>query len=196
MRDTIHPGELVIPDQFFDRTRSRASTFFDRDIVVHVAFADPVCAVAAQVLHQAAAAAGAVVHFGGTYLCIEGPQFSTRAESRIYRQWGVDVIGMTNLPEARLAREAELCYATLALVTDYDCWHESAADVDIAAVLAILQRNVTLAQEIIGRAVPHLRGERTCPCSSALKQAIITAPEAIPAAVRERLGLLIQPYIT
>jgi 5'-methylthioadenosine phosphorylase len=196
MRDTIHPGELVIPDQFFDRTRSRVSTFFDRDIVVHVAFADPVCAVVAQVLHQAAAAAGAVVHFGGTYVCIEGPQFSTRAESRIYRQWGVDVIGMTNLPEARLAREAELCYATLALVTDYDCWHESAADVDIAAVLAILQRNVTLAQEIIGGAVPQLRGERTCPCSRALQYAIITAPDAIPAVVRERLGLLIQPYIT
>ena len=196
MRDTIHPGEIVIPDQFFDRTRSRVSTFFDRDIVVHVAFADPVCAVVARVLHQAATAVGAVVHFGGTYICIEGPQFSTRAESRIYRQWGVDVIGMTNLPEARLAREAELCYATLALVTDYDCWHESAADVDIAAVLAILQRNVTLAQEIIGGAVPHLRGERTCPCSSALKQAIITAPDAIPATVRERLGLLIQPYMT
>jgi 5'-methylthioadenosine phosphorylase len=196
MRDTIHPGELVIPDQFFDRTRSRVSTFFDHDIVVHVAFADPVCAIVAQALHQAAAAADAAVHFGGTYLCIEGPQFSTRAESRIYRQWGVDVIGMTNLPEARLAREAELCYATLALVTDYDCWHESAADVDIAAVLAILQRNVTLAQDIIGHAVPHLRGARTCACSSALKQAIITAPDAIPAAARERLGLLIQPYIT
>jgi 5'-methylthioadenosine phosphorylase len=196
MRETIHPGDLVIPDQFFDRTRTRMSTFFDRDIVVHVAFADPVCAVVAQALHQAASAMGATVHVGGTYLCIEGPQFSTRAESRIYRQWGVDVIGMTNLPEARLAREAELCYATLALVTDYDCWHASAADVDIASVLAILQRNVTLAQEIIGRAVPHLQGQRTCPCSSALKQAIITAPDAIPAAARERLGLLIQPYVT
>ena len=196
MRETIHPGELVIPDQFFDRTRTRVATFFDRDIVVHVAFADPVCAVVAQALHRAASAVGATVHFGGTYLCIEGPQFSTRAESRIYRQWGVDVIGMTNLPEARLAREAELCYATLALVTDYDCWHDSAADVDIASVLAILQRNVTLAQEIIGQTVPHLHGQRTCPCSSALKQAIITAPDAIPAVARERLGLLIQPYVT
>ena len=196
MRETIHPGDLVIPDQFFDRTRTRVSTFFDCDIVVHVAFADPICAVVAQALHQAASAVGATVHIGGTYLCIEGPQFSTRAESRIYRQWGVDVIGMTNLPEARLAREAELCYATLALVTDYDCWHASAADVDIASVLAILQRNVTLAQEIIGQTVPHLQGQRTCPCSSALKQAIITAPDAIPAAARERLGLLIQPYVT
>jgi 5'-methylthioadenosine phosphorylase len=196
MREEIHPGNLVIPDQFFDRTRARVSTFFDRDIVVHVTFADPVCAVVARALREAALQQGATVHFGGTYLCIDGPQFSTRAESRIYRQWGVDVIGMTNLPEARLAREAELCYATLALVTDYDCWHTSAADVDIAAVLDILQRNVTLAQEIIGRTVPQLQGVRTCPCSRALQQAIITAPEMIPAAARERLGLLLQPYIS
>jgi 5'-methylthioadenosine phosphorylase len=196
MREAIHPGDLVIPDQFFDRTRTRVSTFFDRDIVVHVTFADPVCPIVAQALHEAAMQLGASVHFGGTYLCIEGPQFSTRAESRIYRQWGVDVIGMTNLPEARLAREAELCYATLALATDYDCWHASAADVDIGAVLAILQRNVKLAQDVIGHAVPHLQGERTCPCSSALKQAIITAPEMIPATAKERLGLLLQPYMT
>jgi 5'-methylthioadenosine phosphorylase len=196
MQDTIHPGDLVIPDQFFDRTRTRIGTFFDQDVVVHVAFADPVCAVVAQALQQAAGQLPATVHYGGTYLCIEGPQFSTRAESRIYRQWGVDVIGMTNLPEARLAREAELCYATLALVTDYDCWHESAADVDIASILEILQRNVTLAQEIISRTVPRLHGARSCPCSSALKQAIITAPEMIPATAKERLGLLLQPYIT
>ena len=196
MREAIQPGELVIPDQFFDRTHARISTFFDRDVVVHVAFADPVCAVVAAGLQQAARSLGATVHSGGTYLCIEGPQFSTRAESRIYRQWGVDIIGMTNLPEARLAREAELCYATLALVTDYDCWHESAADVDIASVLAILQRNVTLAQAVIGRAVPQLQGVRACPCSSALKQAILTAPEMIPAAAKERLGLLLRPYIS
>jgi 5'-methylthioadenosine phosphorylase len=196
MREEIHPGDLVIPDQFFDRTRTRVSTFFDRDIVAHVTFADPVCHVVAQALHQAASQLEATVHFGGTYLCIEGPQFSTRAESRIYRQWGVDVIGMTNLPEARLAREAELCYATLALATDYDCWHEQAADVDINSVLAILQRGARLAQDIIGRVVPHLQGERTCPCANALSQAIITAPELIPAAAKERLGLLIQRYIT
>jgi 5'-methylthioadenosine phosphorylase len=196
MREEIHPGALVIPDQFCDRTHGRASTFFDQDVVVHVAFADPVCPVVAQALHQAAIHLQATVHFGGTYLCIEGPQFSTRAESRLYRQWGVDVIGMTNLPEARLAREAELCYATLALATDYDCWHASAADVDIGAVLAVLQRNVKLAQDVIGQAVPRLQGERTCSCSSALKQAIITAPEMIPAAAKERLGLLLQRYVT
>ncbi len=195
MREAIHPGHLVIPDQFIDRTRQRVSTFFE-DITVHVTFADPVCGVLAQTLHQAACDAGATAHFGGTYLCIEGPQFSTRAESRLYRQWGVDVIGMTNMPEARLAREAELCYATLALATDYDCWHASAADVDIGAILAILQRNVQLAQEIITRTVPHLQGARTCPCSTALQTAIITDRAMIPAAVQERLGLLINCYLT
>jgi 5'-methylthioadenosine phosphorylase len=173
MREEIQPGHLVIPDQFIDRTRSRVSTFFE-ELTVHVTFADPVCAVVANALHQAAAATGATVHFGGTYLCMEGPQFSTRAESRLYRQWGVDVIGMTNMPEAKLAREAELCYATLALATDYDCWHISAADVDIGAILAILQRNVQLAQDVITRTVPQLQGTRTCLCSTALQTAIIT----------------------
>ena len=195
MREAIHPGHLVIPDQFIDRTRQRVSTFFE-DITVHVTFADPVCGVLAQTLYQAACDAGATAHFGGTYLCIEGPQFSTRAESRLYRQWGVDIIGMTNMPEARLAREAELCYATLALATDYDCWHASAADVDIGAILAILQRNVQLAQEIITRTVPHLQGARTCPCSTASQTAIITDRAMIPAAVQERLGLLIDRYLT
>ena len=195
MREAIHPGHLVIPDQFIDRTRQRVSTFFE-DITVHVTFADPVCGVLAQALYQAASDTGATAHFGGTYLCIEGPQFSTRAESRLYRQWGVDIIGMTNMPEARLAREAELCYATLALATDYDCWHASAADVDIGAILAILQRNVQLAQAIITRTVPHLQGARTCPCSTALQTAIITDRAMIPAAVQERLGLLIDRYLT
>lgn len=195
MREDIHPGDLVLPDQFFDRTRSRVSTFFDRDVVVHVAFADPVCSVLARALHEAATQSSAAVHFGGTYLCIEGPQFSTRAESNIYRQWGVDVIGMTNLPEARLAREAELCYATLALATDYDCWHESASDVDIEAILALLHRNVELAQEVIERMVPQVPPIRSCPCSTALQQAIITSPEMIPDTAKERLGLLIGPYL-
>jgi 5'-methylthioadenosine phosphorylase len=195
MREDIHPGDLVLPDQFFDRTRSRVSTFFDRDVVVHVAFADPVCSVLARAMHAAATQTSATVHVGGTYLCIEGPQFSTRAESNIYRQWGVDVIGMTNLPEARLAREAELCYATLALATDYDCWHESASDVDIKAILALLHRNVELAQEVIERTVLEVPTTRSCPCSTALQQAIITSPEMIPDAAKERLGLLIGPYL-
>ena len=196
MREDIHPGDVVLPDQFFDRTRSRVSTFFDADVVAHIAFADPVCSVMTEVLQQAATAAGAKVHAGGTYLCIEGPQFSTRAESEIYRRWGVDIIGMTNLPEARLAREAELCYATVALCTDYDCWHDSASDVDVGAILEVLQRNVKLAQDIIARTVPGLQGERACPCSTALQYALITDPAMIPAAARERLGLLVDPYLS
>ena len=195
MREEIQPGHLIIPDQFIDRTHSRVSTFFE-EFTVHVALADPVCAVVADALHQAAAATGATVHLGGTYLCMEGPQFSTRAESRLYRQWGVDVIGMTNMPEAKLAREAELCYATLALATDYDCWHVSATDVDIGAILAILQHNVQLAQEVITRTVPQLQGARTCSCSTALQTAIITDRAMIPTAVRERLRLLIERYLT
>jgi 5'-methylthioadenosine phosphorylase len=195
MREDIHPGDLVLPLQFFDRTRTRISTFFDQDVVAHVTFADPVCQLLAQTVYQAAVQTDATVHFGGTYLCIEGPQFSTRAESHIYRQWGVDVIGMTNLPEARLAREAELCYATLALATDYDCWHESASDVDIASVLAILQRNVQRAQEIIAHAVPNVPTTRSCACSTALRSALITDPALIPTAARERLGLLINRYL-
>jgi 5'-methylthioadenosine phosphorylase len=196
MREEIRPGDLVLPDQFIDRTHSRPSTFFDQDVVAHVAFADPVCKVMIQALYTAASQAEATVHSGGTYLCIEGPQFSTRAESRLYRQWGVDVIGMTNLPEARLAREAELCYATLALATDYDCWHESASDVDIGSILAILQRNVQLAQQVIASTVPQLQGERFCACRTALQYALITAPAMIPAAAQERLGLLISRYMT
>ena len=196
MRENIHPGDVIIPDQFFDRTRSRVSTFFDTDVVAHIAFADPVCGAMAKVLGEAATAAGATVHAGGTYLCIEGPQFSTRAESQIYRQWGVDIIGMTNLPEARLAREAELCYATVALCTDYDCWHDSASDVDIGAILEVLRRNVQLAQDIIARSAPALRGQRECQCSTALQYALITDPAMIPTAARERLGLLVDHYLS
>jgi 5'-methylthioadenosine phosphorylase len=194
MRETIHPGDLVIPDQFIDRTTRRVGSFFD-ELAVHVTFADPVCGVVAQALQQAATTAGATVHTGGTYLCIEGPQFSTRAESQLYRQWGVDVIGMTNLPEARLAREAELCYATLALATDYDCWHTSAADVDVESILAILHHNVALAQAVITQTVPHLSGVRICACRTALQGAIITDKTCIAPAVRERLGLLIEHYL-
>jgi 5'-methylthioadenosine phosphorylase len=195
MREDIKPGDLIVPSQFFDRTRTRISTFFDQDVVAHVAFADPICNALAQAIYQAATQTDATVHAGGTYLCIEGPQFSTRAESQIYRQWGIDIIGMTNLPEARLAREAELCYATLALATDYDCWHESASDVDIESILAVLQRNVQRAQEIIGRTVADLPASRPCACSTALQSALITEPATISLAARARLGLLIDHYL-
>ena len=196
MREDIHPGDLVLPDQFVDRTRGRVSTFFDQDVVAHVTFADPTCAHLGQIVYEAASKTGATVHAGGAYICIEGPQFSTRAESRIYRQWGVDVIGMTNLPEARLAREAELCYVTIAMVTDYDCWHDSAADVDVEAILTLLHRNAELAQDVIRHAAPTIPRERACPCRQALQYAIITAPEMIPAAAKERYALLIGPYLT
>lgn len=195
MKEGIAPGHIVIPDQFFDRTRGRASTFFGRGIVVHVGFADPVCSSLAATLAAAAAEEGASVHEGGVYLCIEGPQFSTRAESRIFRQWGVDVIGMTNLPEARLAREAEICYATLALVTDYDCWHEGSEDVTVEMVLETLQKNVFLARKVLARAVARIPGTRTCACSRALKDSIITAPDRIPPEVRSELAPLLDKYV-
>src|SRR5215813_3209295 len=161
LREEIAPGHVVIPDQFIDRTRGRQaeSTFFGRGVVAHVQFADPFCPLLAGALVEAARSAGATVHTGGTYVCMEGPAFSTRAESHLYRSWGAHVIGMTNPQEAKLAREAELCFATLALATDYDCWHISAADLDISAILAILQRNVQLAQEVIRGAVTRLPAE-------------------------------------
>src|SRR5205823_4699257 len=193
MREEIHPGHLVIPDQFIDRTRSRVSTFFE-DITVHVTFADPVCAVVANALQQAAAATGATVHFGGTYLCMEGPQFSTRAESRLYRQWGVDVIGMTNMPEAKLAREAELCYATLALATDYDVWHDAHDAVTVEAVIQNLLQNVETAKRVLSGLIPAVTPPRTCACPSLLANAVITSPAAFPLATRRRLDLLLGKY--
>lgn len=196
MKEEIVPGHIVIPDQFFDRTQGkRASTFFGEGVVGHVQFADPVCADLAAVLYDAAVAAGAVAHKGGTYICIEGPNFSTRAESNIYRSWGVDVIGMTNIPEARLAREAEICYATVALATDYDCWHAEHEDVSIEAVLAIIQQNVATARDIIRRAAGQLAISRDCGCGEALKYAIMTQRERIPEATRSRLDLLIGRYL-
>src|SRR6266705_4769790 len=193
MREEIHPGHLVVPDQFIDHTYRRPSTFFE-DITVHVTFADPVCGVVARALQQAAAATGATVHYGGTYLCIEGPQFSTRAESRLYRQWGVDVIGMTNMPEAKLAREAELCYATLALATDYDCWHESHEPVSVEAVVRNLMKNVEAARDVLCRVIPAIAPTRACGCPSLLQSAVITSPKAFPPATRKRLGLLLDKY--
>jgi 5'-methylthioadenosine phosphorylase len=195
MREDLAPGHIVIPEQFFDRTTSRPSTFFQDGIVAHIGFAEPVCAELSAILHAAAMRAGARVSFGGTYLCIEGPQFSTKAESRIYRQWGVDVIGMTNLPEAKLAREAEMSYATLALVTDYDCWHETAEPVSVEAIVKTLQQNVAMAQRVIGEALPRIPVERGSPYRDALKGAIITDPAAIPAHTKRNLAPLIGKYI-
>jgi 5'-methylthioadenosine phosphorylase len=195
MREEIRPGDIVVVDQFFDRTRGRPGSFFGEGIVAHVLFADPVCPVLSDCLYEAGLEQGATMHRGGTYLVIEGPQFSTRAESRIYRQWGVDVIGMTNLPEARLAREAEICYATLALATDYDCWHDAEEDVSVEAVLEVLRSNVETAQRILHSAVRRVPESRDCPCSCALENAIITDPGQIPSSVKKDLDILIGKYI-
>ena len=194
MREEIHPLDLVIPDQFFDHTKRRASTFFGDGIVAHLGMAEPVCGQVADALEKVGRETGATVHRGGTYICIEGPQFSSKGESRIYRRWDVDVIGMTNMPEAKLAREAELCYATLALVTDYDVWHDTHAHVSVEAVVQNLQRNVATAREVIQRVVPTLPPTRTCDCPSLLKNAVITDPSVFPAATRKRLDLLIGKY--
>ncbi len=199
MKEEIVPGHIVVPDQFFDRTQGkRPSTFFGNGVVGHVQFADPVCAALSRRLAAAADAVGATVHRGGTYICIEGPNFSTRAESNIYRSWGVDIIGMTNIPEARLAREAELCYATLALATDYDCWHDGHDDVSVEAVIAIIQQNVSMARQIIKEAVSEIAaGWQTsdCQCGEALKFAIMTAREQIPEQTRQDLAPLIGRYL-
>ena len=195
MKEKIRPGEMAIPNQFYDHTRHRASTFFGDGIVAHVSFADPVCTELAQLILRAGQAQGVSVHEGGTYLCIEGPQFSTRAESNIYRQWGVDVIGMTNVTEAKLAREAEICYATLALVTDYDCWHQGEDDVTVEAVVAILQKNVELAKKVIRQCILSIPRERTCDCAYALKNAIITSPQLISKKVKQQLKPIIGRYV-
>jgi 5'-methylthioadenosine phosphorylase len=195
MKEEIAPQDVVVPDQLYDRTRGRPSTFFGDGIVAHVGMADPFCPVLSDLLVGKGQETGARIHRGGTYICIEGPQFSTRAESRIYRQWGVDVIGMTALPEAKLAREAEICYATLAMATDYDVWHETAAAVTVELVVQNLLANVETGRRIIRATVPDVPAERTCACASALKDAIITRPEVIPAAARERLAPLIGRYL-
>jgi 5'-methylthioadenosine phosphorylase len=194
MREEIHPLDLVVPDQFFDATRRRAASFFGDGIAGHVGIADPVCADLAAALAGAAGQTGVTVHRGGTYICIEGPQFSTKAESRIYRQWGVDVIGMTNMPEAKLAREAELCYATLALVTDYDVWHDTHESVSVETVIQNLLKNVATAKEVLRRLIPALLPERACGCGRALANAVITNPAAFPLATRRRLELLLGKY--
>jgi 5'-methylthioadenosine phosphorylase len=195
MREDIAPGDFVVVDQFFDRTRHRQDTFFGGGVVAHVMFADPVCPELRRALVETGGSLGLRMHDGGTYVNMEGPQFSTRAESRIYRQWGVDVIGMTNLQEARLAREAEICYATVAMSTDYDCWHESHEAVTIEAVLAVMAKNVGNARRLVAAATPRIAVKPSCGCGSALATAILTAKDAISAEARERLGLLIGKYL-
>ncbi|MDQ3753235.1 MAG: S-methyl-5'-thioadenosine phosphorylase [Acidobacteriota bacterium] len=197
LQEHYAPLDMVIPDQFFDRTRARAreSTFFGEGIVAHVAFAHPVCGELGDVLEESCRAAEVNVHRGGTYLCMEGPAFSTKAESNVYRQWGMDIIGMTNLQEAKLAREAEMCYSTLALVTDYDCWHEGHDAVTVEAVIEYLNKNVRSAQVIMRRAVKRLRETpRNCQCGTALKNAIFTAPDLWPDATTRKLEAIIKKY--
>jgi 5'-methylthioadenosine phosphorylase len=195
LKEEHAPLDFVIPDQFVDRTRGRISTFFGDGVVAHVAFADPVCPQLAGIVHESATQLGINSKRGGTYLCMEGPAFSTRAESNLYRSWGMDVIGMTNLTEAKLAREAEICYLTIAMVTDYDCWHEQHEDVTVDEIIGNLGKNAENACKLVRQAVERIPEERTCKCGSALKHAIITDRAAIPAETKDRLGLLIGKYI-
>jgi len=197
LQEKYAPLDMVIPDQFFDRTRGRVkeSTFFGEGIVAHVSFAHPVCSVLGDVLQQSCSAADVNVHRGGTYLCMEGPAFSSVAESNVYRSWGMDIIGMTNLQEAKLAREAEICYATLALVTDYDCWHPGHDAVSVETVIEYLNKNVRNAQIILRESVKHLKtADRSCKCGSALKNAIFTAREIWPEATTKKLDAIIKKY--
>ena len=196
MKESIKPGDLVLPDQFIDRTMHRTRTFFDQGIVAHIPFSDPICAMVSNVLWKASQEVGATVHRPGTYVCIEGPQFSTRAESHLYRQWNTDVIGMTNIPEANLAREAEICYATLALVTDFDCWHDTEESVSVEAILTIMKQNVEVAKRVLRKALDLVQGLQSCSCQSALQHAVITAPEAITPAMRNRYRVLLKHYLT
>ena len=195
LKDEYKPLDIVIPDQFIDRTKGRISTFFGRGLVAHVGFAHPFCRILSDIAHGAGQRAGATVHKGGTYVCMEGPQFSTLAESNLYRSWGADIIGMTNLQEAKLAREAEICYSPIALVTDYDCWHPGHDSVTVDMIVANLTQNAKTAQAIIAAAVDRLPYERTCECASALKFGIITRPDAIPDATRRELTPLIGKYL-
>ncbi len=195
LKEHIHPQNVVIPDQFFDRTRGRVSTFFGDGLVAHVSFADPVCPSLSDLLYHAAFEQGATVHKGGTYLCMEGPAFSTRAESHVYRKWDMDIIGMTNLQEAKLAREAEICYATMAMVTDYDCWHEEEEDVTVEAIIENLNKNAALAKRVIQTVVPRISAERACVCANALQYALLTNPSVIPAETRAKLDLLVKKYL-
>jgi 5'-methylthioadenosine phosphorylase len=195
LKEEHAPLDFVIPDQFVDRTRGRISTFFGGGIVAHISFADPVCGQMAALAHAAAKTIGIRSKLGGTYLCMEGPAFSTRAESNLYRSWGMDVIGMTNLQEAKLAREAEICYVTVAMVTDYDCWHSEHDAVTVDQIIATLNQNAANACALVRDVVAKMPAERACKCGSALKHALITAPGVIPEEAKQRLGLLIGKYL-
>jgi 5'-methylthioadenosine phosphorylase len=195
LKEEHRPLDFVIPDQFFDRTKGRPSTFFGDGLVVHISFADPICPQLAEVVHKACIAEGVTAKRGGTYLCMEGPQFSSKAESNVYRSWGMDVIGMTNLQEAKLAREAEICYVTVAMVTDYDCWHPDHDAVTVNEIIAHLLKNAENAAKVVARTVAAMPAERTCKCGSALSHAIITDRKAIPDAARRKLELLVGKYL-
>ncbi len=195
MKEEIKPGDIVIPDQFYDHTKHRRSTFFGNGVVAHVGMAEPVCADLSNALVAAGAEVGATIHGGGTYLCMEGPQFSTRAESLTYLTWNVDVIGMTNATEAKLAREAELCYSTIALATDYDCWHHSEEAVTVEAVLAVMKRNVETSKAMIRAAVKLLPQSRGCSCGEALRSTIMTPEKLIPAKTKKDLAPIIGKYM-
>jgi len=195
MKEEIVPGDMVMPDQYIDRTKNRISTFFGNGLVGHVQFADPVCFDLHTAVYDAAVSEGIKSHKGGTYVCMEGPAFSTRAESNTYRSWGVSVIGMTNLPEAKLAREAEICYAPIALATDYDCWYEEEADVSVDAILEIIKKNVANAKKIIRAVVDKIPAERSCSCKDALKFAIMTDTSTVPEETRKSLDLIVGKYL-
>ncbi len=196
LKEEFAPLDLVVPNQLIDRTRLRESTFFDAGLVVHVAMADPFCAVTSQAVHQAAQQLDITVHPGGTMVVMEGPAFSTRAESFMYRSWGADIIGMTALPEAKLAREAEICYATMAWITDYDCWHQGADSVTVEMVIANLQENVATSKALLRQVIPTLGGERNCPCESALRDAIITQKDEIPEDLKLKLAPVTGRYLS
>lgn len=195
LKEEHKPTDFVIPDQFIDRTFRRVSTFFGDGLVAHVAFGDPVCAIVSKAIADGCAREGVVGKAGGTYVCMEGPQFSTRAESNLYRSWGADVIGMTNLQEAKLAREAEICYATVAMVTDYDCWREGHDDVTVEQIVAVLNQNAANACRVVKAAVAGMPRERNCACTSALKFAMLTDPKVIPGETRKKLDLIVGKYI-
>jgi 5'-methylthioadenosine phosphorylase len=194
LKEEHRPLDFVVPDQFFDRTRGRISTFFGEGLVAHVSFADPVCPELSAVIEKACDAASVNVKRGGTYLCMEGPAFSTRAESNIYRSWGMDVIGMTNLQEAKLAREAEVCYVTIAMVTDYDCWHPGHDAVEVTDIIRVLQQNAANACKVIAEAVKAMPGSRTCKCGASLQHALITDKKLVPAATLQKLQPIVGKY--